>query len=103
MPTLAGRRGGVASSSANRRQRAAMPTHDCGGCHDLNRLPPVRPDAQEHHPEQSVNRTKARALRSGPTQHGELMPERQNLAASSNRERIVSRSGRHRVDPSRVS
>ena len=60
-------------------ERATMPTHHGGGRHDLNRLPPVRPDAREQHPEQPVDRTKARSFWGGPLQHGELMPERENF------------------------
>ena len=60
-------------------ERAPMPTHDGGGRHDLHRPPPVRPDAREQHPEQPIDRTKARSFRGGPLEHGELMPERENF------------------------
>ena len=36
-----------------------MPTHDRGPRHDLHRLPPVRPDDREQHPEQPIERTEA--------------------------------------------
>jgi hypothetical protein len=60
-------------------ERAAMPTHDRGRRHDLHRLPPVRPDDREQHPEQPIERTEARSFRGGPLQYSELMPERENL------------------------
>jgi hypothetical protein len=60
-------------------ERAPMPTHDGGGCHDLHRLTPVRPDAREQYPEQAIDRTEARSSRGGPLQHRELMPKRENF------------------------
>ena len=60
-------------------ERATMPTHHAGGRDDLHRLPPVRPDAREQHPESPVDRTKARLFGGGSLQHGELMPERENF------------------------
>ena len=60
-------------------ERAAMPTHDRGRRHDLHRLPPVRPDDREQHPEQPIERTEARSFRGGPLQYSDLMPKRENL------------------------
>jgi hypothetical protein len=60
-------------------ERAPMPTHHSGRCHDLDRLPPARPDAREQHPEQPIDRTKASSFRGGPLQHVELMSERENF------------------------
>ena len=37
------------------------------------------PWPREQHPEQPVDRTKARSFRCGPLQHGELMSERENF------------------------
>jgi hypothetical protein len=38
-------------------ESAPVPTHHGGRRHYLNRLPPVRPDAREQHPEQPIERT----------------------------------------------
>ncbi|PYR50467.1 MAG: hypothetical protein DMF89_08830 [Acidobacteria bacterium] len=56
-----------------------MPTYNGGRRHDLHGVPPVRPDAREHDPDQPIERTERRSFRSIPLQHRELMPERENF------------------------
>jgi hypothetical protein len=78
-----------------------MPTHDRGRRHDLHRLPPGRPDAREQHPEQPIDPPEARSL-GRSVQHGKLMPEGEDSAASSSRERIVAPSEASRATNSAV-
>ena len=67
------------TSRANRQRTRNDANSRRGQRHDLHCPPPVRPDARERHPDQPINRTKARPFRGGPLKDRELMPERENF------------------------
>ena len=56
-----------------------MPAQDSVGRDDQDGPAPVRPQAQEQHPEHAIDATQPRAPRRLALEDGKLMPEGENL------------------------
>ena len=61
------------------REPASVPSHDRVGRDDLDRPSPVRPGPRQQHPQQAIGAAETRASRRLALEHGELMPEGENL------------------------
>ena len=56
-----------------------MPRHDSRGLDNLHGLSPARPQARQEDPEPAVEPAQLRPLRSLALQHGQLMPQGEDL------------------------